>query len=360
MKIVIKTLQQHTFTVEAAESDSVQTLKQKIEDEKGKDNFPVACQKLIYAGKILDNDKTIKDYNIEEKNFVVAMITKAKTPSASTSDEKPQATTPSEPVAAPSIADTPAPVSATSEGDASAAAAETEEAPNTSTEQAAAGTEQVSASSFMSGSTLEDNVKRLMAMGFEREKVLAALRASFYNPDRAVEYLVSGEDIPVPTEEAPPAAQAPASGAPVSAAPVTPAPATGGSNPLEFLREQPQFQRMCEVLQGNPSLLPGLLQELQQSNPELLARISQNQEDFIELINSSVQARGGTGTGTTTAQPTAPPPGTQYIEVTTEDKAAVDRLKALGQFSESDVLQIYIACDRNETAAANILFENQD
>lgn len=54
----------------------VKVLKEKIEAEKGRDAFPVAGQKLIYAGKILSDEVPIRDYRIDEKNFVVVMVTK--------------------------------------------------------------------------------------------------------------------------------------------------------------------------------------------------------------------------------------------------------------------------------------------
>lgn len=56
----------------------VRALKEKIEAEKGSDAFPVAGQKLIYAGKILSDDVPIREYRIDEKNFVVVMVTKVR------------------------------------------------------------------------------------------------------------------------------------------------------------------------------------------------------------------------------------------------------------------------------------------
>ncbi len=52
MQITLKTLQQNTFKVEIAASETVAALKRKIEADKG-DAFPAEGQKLIYAGKIL-------------------------------------------------------------------------------------------------------------------------------------------------------------------------------------------------------------------------------------------------------------------------------------------------------------------
>lgn len=46
-------------------------------------------------------------------------------------------------------------------------------------------------SSFLSGDGLQAAVNNMVEMGFPKEQVLRAMRASFNNPDRAVEYLMT-------------------------------------------------------------------------------------------------------------------------------------------------------------------------
>lgn len=46
-------------------------------------------------------------------------------------------------------------------------------------------------SSFVTGDVLQSTIQNMVEMGFERAQVLRALKASYNNPDRAVEYLMT-------------------------------------------------------------------------------------------------------------------------------------------------------------------------
>ncbi|XP_059922613.1 RAD23 homolog A, nucleotide excision repair protein b isoform X2 [Gadus macrocephalus] len=515
--ITLKTLQQQTFKIQIDPEWTVKSLKEKVEKEKGKETFPVTGQKLIYAGKILNDDVPLKEYKIDEKNFVVVMVTKPKPPNSS--KNAPQASqtaqhipapsptptaaeapgprrvppaavpAPTTPVPAPSVAPLPGttnsaapsetqtsaspagslppgatpdreaprngtlatapappPATAVSTSSASSAssaspaatqglvsneqedvkvteqavtsAAGPEESPNTGecpvageqqeekpreeTETEASDPPPVHAGAFglvddldlleeaasilVTGQAYENLVSEIMSMGYERQLVVSALRASFNNPDRAVEYLLMGmpadptglaeqepltlsapsnppASTPAPPDQPLQASAPPNTGA---ALPVNLLPLVGGGesgdispggtvtgNPLEFLRSQPQFQQMRQIIQQNPSLLPALLQQLGRDNPRLLQQITQHQERFVQMLNEP-RSGGDTPGGEGAAGQGSPQ--TNYIQVTPQEKEAIERLKALG-FPEGLVIQAYFACEKNENLAANFLLQ---
>ncbi|KAI0645922.1 XPC-binding domain-containing protein [Trametes meyenii] len=403
MKITVKTLQQKVFQIDAEGSDTVADLKKKIQETQG---HAAESQKLIYSGalfgcyirvahlicspgKVLPDTKSVESCEIKEKDFLVLMVSKPKpTPVAAASTSATPAASTAPPAAAAPVAETPA--SAPAPAAAPAAAPQPPNAPILTPAQAAPVEAPASGPSlgdgFLTGEALQSTIQNMIEMGFEREQVMRALRASFNNPERAVEYLFNG----IPAHLDQPAVPAAAAPAPAAAAPAAPAAAppapgaqpaqpqnlfqlaqqqqqqqqhqpaaaapnlgalggagAGGAAGLAALANHPQVQHLREVIQQNPALAQTIIQEIAASNPQLAQMFAQNPEAFAALLGADLgeDEEGGI------------PPGAQVVHVTEEERAAIERLEALG-FPRQAVIEAYFACDKNEEMAANYLFDS--
>ncbi|KAJ9583447.1 hypothetical protein L9F63_022213 [Diploptera punctata] len=382
MLITLKTLQQQTFQVEIDESETVKKLKEKIQAEKGKD-YPVENQRLIYAGKILLDDNALSEYKIDEKKFVVVMVAKPKVAAAA---------------APPQEGSTAAAATATPIREQGDGAAKQEDKPQQqqqsqpqpqSQQPASAPSsvpptrenpQEAAESTLLMGEDYNRMVQNIMDMGYERAQVEQALHASFNNPDRAVEYLLTG--IPAEVFDDPQENTAAENVSGGGTAPGSDVSCRKFSELISintaFLRAQPPFQQMRQVIQQKPQLLNPVLQQIGQTNPALLQLISQNQEAFVRMLNEPAapgseggggggnigrgSVGGGIGGGGQNIPPVANNPplgtgGTAMIQVTPQDREAIERLKALG-FPEDLVIQAYFACERNENMAANFLLSS--
>ncbi|XP_055345911.1 UV excision repair protein RAD23 homolog B-like [Paramacrobiotus metropolitanus] len=358
MQITCRLLNQETFTVEAEGSCTVAEIKEKIQEKKGSD-FKAESLKLISAGKVWDNNSaTLSDLNYSPSGFVVVMIAKPKPQKAAVDVEK---SVPS-PAASVQSVESSASVSVIENPMATNTPESRPHAPSPASQQPRPRPE---AAFGLSPEQYEALVNQVLQMGYPRAEVERALRAAFYNPERAIEYLLTG----IPES----AGGSSSSRAVMRESEDEPEDNSEDSrNRLTFFRNSPQFLQMRALLQQDPQLLPRFLQDIGQSNPALFQAIRDNQQEFLSMINSPLPGDGSLAENIGAANPSSGRAGAtagstgaatagvaSAVRVNQEEREAIERLKQLG-FPEAMVVEAYFACDKNEQHAANFLFAQME
>lgn len=341
--------------------------------------------KFVYSGKVLLDEKTLEEFKIKEGDSIIFMISKAKKTPTPAPAAAPITTTSSEQSSATPGSTTATTTTGNAEGSTDSGIS-SGNAPEPEAAAPESSTTSEPSSTFAQGSEREASIQNIMEMGYQRAEVENALRAAFNNPHRAVEYLLTGIPQSLQRPEVP-AAVAPvadstheelaqdhdiddgeeqgenlfeaaaAAQARSQGAGAVEQPATGGG--LAEMGDDEQMNLLRASLQSNPELIQPILEQLALSNPRIATLIQQDPEAFIrtflgagadELGYEIEGDDGAEGADATGQQPIR-------IPLTEQDQNAIERLCELG-FERDLVIQVYLACDKNEEVAADILFRD--
>ena len=279
MKLIVKSLKGTQFEVEIKLSMKVKDLKVKIFEE---DKIEVSTQKLIAVGKVMDDENTLEYYKLKDGDFIVVMIYKQKVKK----ENKPEAT----PVLMPQSVTSYTPAYSTLN---SGPTADHPSVPfptgvDSAEGESYEGSEVMSSyegSEMMSSEELNKTLKEMQNMGFEKDKCIAALKAAFYNPDRAVEFLLN--EIPNNT-------QSESESLPSSVNSDNRA-GNAAANTLATLHNNPMFAFIRDRIVGEPEFFKTFLKHLEKTQPQLHQAISANPQTFLSLMHGNEESAGTDG-----------------------------------------------------------------
>lgn len=387
MQIKVKTLDKKELVIEVEGTEQVKDFKKKIQEAKGNEAaLDPSISKLIWKGKILQNDQTVQEAGINDKGFCVIMPGKVQASSSNstkpaessskseTTENKPSTSAPTQVPATPPAQTATTAAAITPAATTPAATTTTAAAPAAAIGSAEDPIMQLQAQLQLSDELISNVVA---VSGFAMDKVKLALTVAQGNPDLAVELIMSNNLEPAVAElrrrlqGGAPAQQSGGSSENTG----TPDSITSGdrqvvneSNPLHYLTQNPMGQQMIAAIRQNPAILPQILQQISQTNPELFQQLQQNHEAFLQLLEGDGgaaapvggQQQGSGGASASGAGGNLAAGGQQRVElqITQADREAIDRLMGISQKSEVEVVQAYMACDKNEEHALNLLFDS--
>ena len=322
MKLIIKNLKQVPHNVEVAnEKVTIKELKLEIEKVHG---FDANHLKLLFNGVVLDDTKTLESYGIKDEFVIIMMNTKAK-PKNTSSEQQ---------------AEQPKPQETNTE---TKTETKTEQNPNP---------QQTSQQPQPQQQNYTEQINNLVDMGFVRSEAEAAIKAARGDTNLAIEFLYNGIPANLPPE--------------------SPQNVSVSSSSSEALQKVASAIKI--ICSQNPNALQTILMNIEQTNPQLMNNIKEHEEEFKNLLQSpvtqadlqnfqqfqnSLQLGGMGGLNFGGGQRGQRQQGGFQIPLSKEEFEAVKRLKELGNFSDIEAVQAYMACEKNEELAANFLLESK-
>ena len=300
MKLTLKNLKQVQFEIEIpSEKSTIKELKNEIEK---KYEFDSNLIKLLHNGKVLEDGKTLESYEIKEGNVVIMMNTKPKQKAQPPKEEKPE------------------PQKVEDKQNKESQPQNNQESQN---------------------SKYTEQINSLVEMGYERDKIEKALNAAQGNINLAIEFLTTGEIPEVPLVN-----------------PQNQQNQNNNSNNSNLPQDLKLHAGLLKIFCLNdPDKVVGFLNDIKTKDPALLNLIKQHEEAFKNYIMSPINQEDIDTFKR--IQESARRPRQPLIRLTKEEGEAVERLRKLGDFTKEEVIQAYIACDKNEELAANYLFEQK-
>jgi UV excision repair protein RAD23 len=381
--------------------------------EQSNAELPAAAMKLIHSGKVLKDDQTIEGCGIKTNDFLVVMVTKPKkaaaAPAPAAAAPAP-AETPKTPAPADSkAAETPTPAPAPAEAPAAPARPAEPDFPDEVVGnltgmgfpepevrhclRAANGNPDIAVEFLTNGippgMQPGEQGSASPAAGSSSGAPLAALRSHPQfddlrrlvrsNPQMLQTVLTQiGQQQPEllaeingnqeaflammnePIEESSSSSSSAPAPAPSSSAPA-PGGGAGGfpAGMMEGMADPAQMAQMIQGMSPNElnqmAAMMGLSPDQLRTTAQMLGQIPP--EQLQQYMMQAMQGGGGAGGLGAMMGGAGGGGGQQVLRLTEEEMAAVDRLTEMG-FDRTEAAQAFLACDKNEALAANLLMDS--
>ncbi len=331
MIIKLKTLKQVEYEVEIDSTNiTIDLFKKEVEK---KYSFDKSSIKLLYNGNVLCDDKTLSSYHIKEGSVIIIMVSKV----IKKNEEK-------------------------------------EDKPKeTKTEK-----EITDKNNINTGYPFQTQLNQLLEMGFDQSKCIQALNFAKGSTQIAIEYLYNGipsqdnyyeqdqnENEEYKEEEYGDEGH------------FTIPPEVLDQINLQDPNALSSIASVIKILiSNNPDSLAELLEEVEETNPEIIDFIKENETQFKNLLTQPI-TNDDRRVFMTVMGDTFQDPNPQVDEndendnndqdpldeitkdFNDKDRESIMNLVNLG-FNEIEAIQAYIACDKNESQAADFLFQDKN